>query len=112
MLRRPTRSTRTDTLCPYTSLFRSYPQERGGCLHRPVRLRQVDLPALHQSDERRYRGLPRDRRDHPRRPRHLYPRRSEEHTSELQSLMSIPYSVFCLTTKKNEISTILMSASQ
>src|SRR3546814_6768775 len=68
MIRRPPRSTRTDTLFPYTTLFRS-PQHRRR-LHR----RQGDP-----------------------RPRHS--RRSEEHTSELQSLMRISYAVFCLKKK-------------
>src|SRR3546814_2009006 len=81
MIRRPPRSTRTDTLFPYTTRFRS---------RRCADLKQVALPE--------YRGgktgdLPSDdpfqRRD-----------RSEEHTSELQSLMRISYAVFCLKKKK------------
>src|SRR3546814_2190521 len=70
MIRRPPRSTRTDTLFPYTTLFRSVE-------------RRPRLPdrAGAQCD----RGQP---------------RRSEEHTSELQSLMRISYAVFCLKKKK------------
>src|SRR3546814_14236038 len=95
MIRRPPRSTRTDTLFPYTTLFRS--------------------PGMH-SAETRMTGRPAD--DH--RPRlgasHLAQhqmrdrdaqrvgdqslQRSEEHTSELQSLMRISYAVFCLKKKK------------
>src|SRR3546814_1092054 len=76
MIRRPPRSTRTDTLFPYTTLFRSTWSRRSGS-----------------------QAAPRDRaprRDGPR------GRRSEEHTSELQSLMRISYAVFCLK-KKNAI---------
>src|SRR3546814_4175172 len=83
MIRRPPRSTRTDTLFPYTTLFRS-----------PSRARRMT------SDSFR------------RRPRQAHPesssiscatdgRRSEGHTSELQSLMRISYAVFCLKKKNN-----------
>src|SRR3546814_9224837 len=104
MIRRPPRSTRTDTLFPYTTLFRSVVSRgRRGLVHQGP-----DQPALnvehldpHRSrlrgDERHLRlGVERVRRDgggH----REL---RSEEHTSELQSLMRISYAVFCLK-KKN-----------
>src|SRR3546814_1665235 len=75
MIRRPPRSTRTDTLFPYTTLFRSprRPPVRG---QRP--------------------GPRRRRARAPSSPR----QRSEEHTSELQSLMRISYAVFCLKKKK------------
>src|SRR3546814_5481889 len=101
MIRRPPRSTRTDTLFPYTTLFRSLTEmgdpARAGVL--PV---QVDVTAgqggphggatgqaagaLHV----RAGGL-----------EGLGGDRSEEHTSELQSLMRISYAVFCLKKKKN-----------
>src|SRR3546814_3189375 len=79
MIRRPPRSTRTDTLFPYTTLFRSHgvrpSPELGGPIEEPAGLtfpprwgRQRDLRTC----------------------------RSEEHTSELQSLMRISYDVFCL----------------
>src|SRR3546814_3490986 len=98
MIRRPPRSTRTDTLFPYTTLFRSY--------HAPVRLGQRRLPGRAQ-----WRGgdAPADGyRVAARCPvRHRYrqscaaqDQRSEEHTSELQSLMRISYAVFCLKKKK------------
>src|SRR3546814_6851582 len=82
MIRRPPRSTRTDTLFPYTTLFRS----RGGsCLGAPPRRHPV-------CDVAGSNGV----RPEPGR----WSRRSEEHTSELQSLMRISYAVFCLKKKK------------
>src|SRR3546814_11125264 len=80
MIRRPPRSTRTDTLFPYTTLFRSVHRTSSG-LHR-------DCGRHHHRSGRA--GC-------------LY--RSEEHTSELQSLMRISYAVFCLKKQKpNSIS--------
>src|SRR3546814_5869014 len=76
MVRRPPRSTRADTLFPYTTLFRSE-------------------SALQSPPPFRGGGLPR----HP--PPPSWAIRSEEHTSELQSLMRISYAVFCLKKKKN-----------
>src|SRR3546814_7361357 len=81
MIRRPPRSTRTDTLFPYTTLFRS-----GRCHHAESaeerighRLARLDITADNGGGKFR----------------------SEEHTSELQSLMRISYAVFCLKKKKN-----------
>src|SRR3546814_9567497 len=94
MIRRPPRSTRTDTLFPYTTLFRSIlastHRVHGGFLR--------DLPPI-QVD--RHKRFWRDQGDGTIYPR-LWPaaRRSEEHTSELQSLMRISYAVFCLKKKK------------
>src|SRR3546814_8671906 len=88
MIRRPPRSTRTDTLFPYTTLFRSFralrPSQRE--LHRTVHHVHADRLAV----EVYGRALVEDHHD-----------RSEEHTSELQSLMRISYAVFCLK-KKNK----------
>src|SRR3546814_8793866 len=109
MIRRPPRSTRTDTLFPYTTLFRSSPISREG--RRPPRLvikarvapdpaelrlacrapggvfgRQAKSDRRHARFRRRQRGIG----------------RSEEHTSELQSLMRISYAVFCLKKKKQQ----------
>src|SRR3546814_13446785 len=83
MRRRPPRSTRTDTLFPYTTLFRSARRELLGQVHghltrpghgagapRRMHVRDLDVEMLGH--------------------------RSEEHTSELQSLMRISYAVFCL----------------
>src|SRR3546814_7768354 len=100
-IRRPPRSTRTDTLFPYTTLFRSIaaPCDRGRIFGRWTR------------------NPPNRQRGKTRRPaiRRLAPagcgaagspaarlRRSEEHTSELQSLMRISYAVFCLKKKKHK----------
>src|SRR3546814_6491149 len=96
MIRRPPRSTRTDTLFPYTPLFRSWPHHRGAPALRPQR----PAPPLAGSaarDGAAARGGTGRHRRADRRQRRL---RSEEHTSELQSLMRISYAVFCLK-KKN-----------
>src|SRR3546814_12400085 len=86
MIRRPPRSTRTDTLFPYTTLFRS--------------LRSASRPARSPADRAKPRPIPPAVRSAPRR-RPSDAARSEEHTSELQSLMRISYAVFCLK-KKNK----------
>src|SRR3546814_3452496 len=89
MIRRPPRSTRTDTLFPYTTLFRSY---QGGLMTNRTMIRAgtacltvaaalVAAPAFAQDSAA---GTE---------------ERSEEHTSELQSLMRISYAVFCLNKK-------------
>src|SRR3546814_937127 len=94
MIRRPPRSTRTDTLFPYTTLFRSLGFRRGddggprGA--RAVAMR-VDILAGAELDVDALRILAAQRF------------RSEEHTSELQSLMRISYAVFCLKKKKTNI---------
>src|SRR3546814_7013699 len=106
MIRRPPRSTRTDTLFPYTTLFRSPDeQRRGGAGDRQLPARRLRVPLAGRG-----RIAPPGRRPlHDR--RRLTPAvtrpwsgapRSEEHTSELQSLMRISYAVFCLK-KKNQI---------
>src|SRR3546814_10046570 len=101
MIRRPPRSTRTDTLFPYTTLFRSR-QGLGTRVRDGVRAdaqssaqRQYRLSA---HEDREGRNLDRHHEPHPGQSR-LYAR-SEEHTSELQSLMRISYAVFCLKKKK------------
>src|SRR3546814_2700520 len=96
MIRRPPRSTRTDTLFPYTTLFRSLPIVRlqpaghmngAAFAEQPTaRLGTLDTPG--------HRLQP---------PAGRIGERSEEHTSELQSLMRISYAVFCLKKKKNHI---------
>src|SRR3546814_10042895 len=128
MIRRPPRSTRTDTLFPYTTLFRSKTARRrigfdGACLQPGVghllveQARQIvacfrlhpggdflgekfeqevshgTRPPRHSRGNRRVHGPPPSRG------------RSEEHTSELQSLMRISYAVFCLKKKKNKTTT-------
>src|SRR3546814_2433465 len=99
MIRRPPRSTRTDTLFPYTTLFRSAQSgsadhqqaaRRAGLCGRSFRQRQClgrSSVGFRHADHNRVR-------------RQLG--RSEEHTSELQSLMRISYAVFCLKKKKKK----------
>src|SRR3546814_4282338 len=101
MIRRPPRSTRTDTLFPYTTLFRSllnsanseFPDglaNSSGLVGKNLMV-QLNQAAWGQvADEvRSYKGPP------------SLAIRSEEHTSELQSLMRISYAVFCLKKKNN-----------
>src|SRR3546814_1347687 len=92
MIRRPPRSTRTDTLFPYTTLFRSHPPALRP-RRRPGAFPGGDLPPAGRRDVLRHRALHVLRGDPPT-------VRSEEHTSELQSLMRISYAVFCLKKKK------------
>src|SRR3546814_17521737 len=96
MIRRPPRSTRTDTLFPYTTLFRSRRgvNHAGACAQfhvvSQVHRRQTLIERMTEIDQLQRRtwcgGNHRTR--------------SEEHTSELQSLMRISYAVFCLKKKK------------
>src|SRR3546814_2561380 len=93
MIRRPPRSTRTDTLFPYTTLFRSLfegqHQKRAGWLP------SIELSTFCFESCNRVRIDLTIGRD-------LERNRSEEHTSELQSLMRISYAVFCLKKKKKK----------
>src|SRR3546814_1164834 len=101
MIRRPPRSTRTDTLFPYTTLFRS-----------PIPGSKTVRPLTHPflRLHRRWRNITSSER---RRHGSVMPLlrrlsttplvRSEEHTSELQSLMRISYAVFCLKKKKVKV---------
>src|SRR3546814_1551778 len=106
MIRRPRRSTRNDTLFPYTTLFRSsrHPADQPGADGPLEHRRDVELPAGRDGGA-----------DRPRQVRRVRPRgraaggrtddqgrRSEEHTSELQSLMSIAYAVICMKKKTNK----------
>src|SRR3546814_3167501 len=128
MIRRPPRSTRTDTLFPYPTLFRSEDFARRADLHGPLahsgqrHQRNMGMAVEHQmfphlvadrhrvvpdagvGDQRklieaedRARGVERIVEDHQPRGR---AERSEEHTSELQSLMRSSYAVFCLKKKQ------------
>src|SRR3546814_7895371 len=113
MIRRPPRSTRTDTLLPYTTLFRSAVEGRSAGLSSADLAGEVSLVNVFASwctacrEEHplfmelkaegavpihglNYKDKPADAAE-----------RSEEHTSELQSLMRISYAVFCLKKKKN-----------
>src|SRR3546814_2342997 len=100
MIRRPPRSTRTDTLFPYTTLFRSEATEemaQYGITRVPIDYfhykgyRYTNLDDAIAQAKREHAADRSDRRERSR---------SEEHTSELQSLMRISYAVFCL--KKNK----------
>src|SRR3546814_9692234 len=118
MTRRPPRSTRTDTLCPYTTLLAAAVDDRLGFLFPQL---DADRRARRAGDPRRrdlagpvaqalpdpavlchhpHRLLHPDR-DVDQSARRRHGERSEEHTSELQSLMRISYAVFCLK-KKNK----------
>src|SRR3546814_1063632 len=99
MIRRPPSSTRTDTLFPYTTLFRS---PASGELRRPSLHRRIVLKLSPMGHVSTRTAGKRDQQ------RGALPGagigdvilRSEEHTSELQSLMRISYAVFCLKKKK------------
>src|SRR3546814_4245863 len=87
MIRRPPRSTRTDTLFPYTTLFRSMvliPARGGASMPRGRRYGNRCRRTWRNADLSARNG------------------RSEEHTSELQSLMRISYAVFCLKKKTHK----------
>src|SRR3546814_10044195 len=118
MIRRPPRSTRTDTLFPYTTLFRSHAGLKPAlALHgrnegfEPLCRHQRDL--AQRRDEAKRSGLADIMAEQagegsggarvavrPLDPPAVACDRSEEHTSELQSLMRISYAVFCLINKK------------
>src|SRR3546814_8835452 len=114
MVRRPPRSTRTDTLFPYTTLFRSRgspprasPHLRfahakrsreGGRGRTCLRGRRPDCPEPIFREERTWPTISSKRALCSPLPRPR-PKRSEEHTSELQSLLRISYAVFCLKQK-------------
>src|SRR3546814_3342888 len=108
MIRRPPRSTRTDTLFPYTTLFRSV-HDPGGAARVRVAYRAGMAEGANGVPEAIRQGIV-------RMTQHLHdardgtgagpPARSEEHTSELQSLMRISYAVFCLKQKNTRVHNI------
>src|SRR3546814_1720154 len=87
IIQRPPRSTRSDTLFPYTTRFRSDPRVLGLWRYTAIRHQHNQAGIQHYTCTRPYADY----------------RRSEEHTSELQSLMRISYAVFCLKKKKTII---------
>src|SRR3546814_10378173 len=99
MIRRPPRSTRTDTLFPYTTLFRSHREQAILPALQSALILAEDARAFLEQHDATVIGIDVARDDAGRIARHG---RSEEHTSELQSLMRISYAVFCLK-KKNKI---------
>src|SRR3546814_2772248 len=94
MIRRPPRSTRTDTLFPYTTLFRSREALDAN------RLQVFFQPIWNLQSDRLAGAESLARRSSPSHGEVSPANRSEEHTSELQSLMRISYAVFCLKKKK------------
>src|SRR3546814_3486160 len=108
MIRRPPRSTRTDTLFPYTTLFRSTGESKferelqidfaaagdGAALFARSGNGRAARPVGGEKQVMLVRQILADQR-------HFPPLRSEEHTSELQSLMRTSYAVFCLKKKKD-----------
>src|SRR3546814_4857656 len=99
MIRRPPRSTRADTLFPYTTLFRSSrfkQMTQADLASGAARSTQSQLPPRCFDETK---PLPAENR-------------SEEHTSELQSLMRISYAVFCFTKKKLYIPSLLANRCQ
>src|SRR3546814_3600542 len=117
MIRRPPRSTRTDTLFPYTTLFRS----RGGDGHHDDVEELVGSQGVEAGSDEHASEAGEERREGPGEGGHAvggdavqlghpwaldhgsHLGRSEERTSELQSLMRISYAVVCLKKKKNEM---------
>src|SRR3546814_6288507 len=108
MIRRPPRSTRTDTLFPYTTLFRSPAQGVMGHARNPTGderalfRRGNDTVVIRRLQWEPHPVSTRGRFEHGDPAEHPGPR-SEEHTSELQSLMRISYAVFCLKKKNTKI---------
>src|SRR3546814_2735957 len=96
MQRRPPRSTRTDTLFPYTTLFRSILLDHARAGGHFQYVREGRGMGRHASIDGQRRSS-----DETRGIRCEECNRSEEHTSELQSLMRISYAVFCLKKKKS-----------
>src|SRR3546814_8060645 len=97
MIRRPPRSTRTDTLFPYTTLFRSSEVRHEYWARIATGSGRVDLPPGIMNTGPQGTGG--------RTGQVCQTGRSEEHTSELQSLMRISYAVFCLKKKKQNTQT-------
>src|SRR3546814_5532987 len=106
MLRPPPRSTRTGTLFPYTTLFRSVIEGQGSLVH--ASYAGVSLGLLHGSQPDAVVICHDPVRPHRR---GLPTFRSEEHTSELQSLMRNSYAVFCLKKNNNKYHNYQMSKS-
>src|SRR3546814_10823771 len=118
MIRRPPRSTRTDTLFPYTTLFRSVIAE-GTFSANDIRFRRPSSPSPRSRNERaRLLCVTCPIQAHLEWNPFVFCQynwikesvRSEEHTSELQSLMRISYAVFCL--KKKKIQKIFINNKQ
>src|SRR3546814_6278464 len=107
MIRRPPRSTRTDTLFPYTTLFRSW-RGPSSATWKEAEALITSAPSCSTVTRRLEKLRPSlSRVTAKSSPLSVSPGfRSEEHTSELQSLMRISYAVFCLKKKKNKKETL------
>src|SRR3546814_6464145 len=110
MIRRQPRATRTDTLFPYTTLFRSYEISIRSISRTGRKLNRAKNIRLYSAKPTASKTLAREnstRRifpsSRPGMPDETPAGRSEEHTSELQSLMRLSYAVFCLNKKKETI---------
>src|SRR3546814_1539484 len=114
MIRRPPRTTRTDPLFPYTTLFRSHREPADVPVDPPRRVRRPPGSRIVQShgwsltdppghDGGQGSGAWRTTQLSRRREPQQFDQRSEEHTSELQSLMRISYAVFCLKKKTQHV---------
>src|SRR3546814_10290612 len=105
MIRRPPSATRTDTLFPYTTLFRSMFLCNSCRVHTAAKLHGIPQTQVQALPSHRVQNLGSVTNGHTA-PLHQFVApvhaqgRSEEHTSELQSLMRISYAVFCLKKKK------------
>src|SRR3546814_6429478 len=107
MIRPPPRSTRTDTLFPYTTLFRSQHGDIPAFAARSQPIarelgRQVEIELVEHKTAKPHVPGHRGLAGEPHLAGEGQPVRSEEHTSELQSLMRISYAVFCLKKKKTK----------
>src|SRR3546814_1398340 len=115
MIRRPPRSTRTDTRFPYTTLFRSSPPGVDftfSSAHQQIKREPGQRPAGERANMAAQNKGPGGKQPTINDVAALAgvsKKRSEEHTSELQSLMRISYAVFCLKKKKTQNETILYS---
>src|SRR3546814_3808915 len=105
MIRRPPRSTRTDALFPYTTLFRSDAAHHVAGNRRGEKFAAQLVAAEARQRRRAHVGLYTDGHGNTAAGNvvQCFCHRSEEHTSELQSLMRISYAVFCLKKKKNQL---------
>src|SRR3546814_6127932 len=115
MIRRPPRATRTDTLFPYTTLFRSVGELAGALSHGQKQWLEIGMLLVQDTQlillDEPVAGMT-DAETRQTAELILTLKRSEEHTSELQSLMRISYAVFCLKKKTRKTYININSAQQ
>src|SRR3546814_5040147 len=116
MIQRQPRSTRTDTLFPYTTLFRSaegffqsFEEQADVVAQQPGQLVDEFVENLPGADWDPLHDATLPQHQSPCGGENRRPKRSEEHTSELQSLMRISYAVFCLNKKNTTINALKYS---